>query len=617
MYFIQCLSRSRIRAGIALLITLTLSVTSTTVAFADDTAAVAQVLVIVVEGANGEWVITDKAEAPRVRITRAPGGCSETSVVRKGVPLCKGDHVITGAGVKVKIAFGDPKEKEELTIGAASDVSISSANCGFVCRWLGSWKNRYTNRTPHTSYTNEGTVYEVNAEADGSGELLVYEGKVHVKKIDDAPADPSAATSEPPPDQPPTEPGTVTVVSLQRVTISPDGSPGAPEILTYDELREALAFSSDVEIASHNNPAEAGGNFAKFVNFASIAQRNREFRKARLDSFWRPKEFRPFLDLAKVYNDWGDAEQALGYLSKATALFSGLAVPELWLNRGIALRQIGEYQKALEELDRVISSADPTYAADALNIRGSIFYDRARKLMIASQSEEATAEAATLLQQAQQEYEKGEQQRPTPLALEYLKVNQAQVSKAQGDIQKRRGEYPQAALSYIRAIGNIGVAYGRFDNPKNKVAGLLVARAQAALADAYAGMGDRTNSFDAYKDAEKTYLASIAEAERQNQKFAQAYCGLASLYLILGDDKARDNYDKCVAYNIAALVTETDVPTVKGLRRPNAIQLLAEAGLEPDFVNNGETVENQEPLTGRIKIGTKVKLTLSVPTERE
>ena len=614
MYVIQFFSRPQIRSGIALFITLALSVTFTTVALADDTAAVAQVLVVVVEAPNGEWVITDKAEAPRVTITRAPGGCSETSVVRKGVPLCKGDHVITGAGVKVKIAFGDPKNKEELTIGAASDVMISSANCNLVCRWFGRWKNRYTNRTPHTSYTNEGTVYEVNAERDGSGELVVYEGLVHVKKLDNAPATPDAPEApEPDTEGPPAESDGVSVESLRRVTIASDGTPGDPVRLSYDELREALAFSSDVEIASHNNPAEAGGNFAKFVNFATIAQRHREFRKARLDSFWRPRQFRPFLELAKVYNDWGDAEEALAYMSKATELFSGLAAPELWLNRGIALRQIGQYQEALAQLDRVISN-DSAYAGDALNIRGSIFYDQARKLMIASQTEEATTEAATLLQQADQEYEKARLKRPTQP--EYLAVNQAQVFKAQGDILKRRGEYPQAGLKYVAAIASLGAAYGEIDNPKNKIAGLLVARAYAAMADAEAAMGNSADSFRIYGLAEKTYKASIAEAERQNQKFAQSYCGLASLYLILGDDKARENYDKCVAYNIAALVTETEVPKVVGLRRPTAIQVLAEAGLEPEIVNNGEIVENQEPLTGKIKIGTKVKLTLGVP-ERE
>ena len=615
MYFIQCFRRLRIRSGILLVIALALSVTSTTVALADDSSAVAQVLVVVVEAPNGDWMIADKAEAPRVRITRAPGGCSETTVVRKGVPLCKGDHVITASGVKVKIAFGDPKDKDELTIGAGSDVTISSASCNFVCRWFGSWKNRYTNRTPHTSYTNESTVYEVKAEQDGSGELVVYEGKVHVKKIDNGPAAPSASdSSESTPNGPLTESGGIMVGSLQRVTISPDGTPGAPEVLTEPELREALAFSSDVEIASHNNPAEAGGNFAKFINFDTITKRHRAFRNARVDSFREPKDYRHFLELAKVYNDWGDAEQALTYLSKASELFSGLARADLWLNRGIALRQTGRYEEALAELDRVVSTANSTYAGDALNIRGSIFYDQARKLMIASQTEEATAQAAGLLQQADQEYEKARLRKPTQP--QYLEVNQAQVFKAQGDIHKRRDQYDEAALKYIAAISSLGAAYGEVDNPKNKVAGLLVARAYAALADAHAAMGNSADSFRIYGLAEKTYKASIAEAERQNQKFAQSYCGLASLYLILGDDKARENYDKCVAYNIAALVTETEVPKVLSLRRPNAIQLLAEAGLEPEIVNNGETVENQEPLMGKIKIGTKVKLTLGVP-ERE
>jgi len=608
----QFLSRSRIGFGIVLLLgVIALCAMPTTVALADDTAAVAQVLVIVVE-ADGDWMITDKSEAPQVTITRAPGGCSATSVVRKGVPLCKGDHVITGTGVKVKIAFGDPKDREELTIGPSSDVKISSANCGFICRWFGSWKNSYTNRTPHTSYTNEGTVYEVSAQSDGSGELIVYQGLVHAKKSDDGPDTAGVLeTSKAATDQPLADSGSVPVEGLQRVTIASDGTPGAPVSLTYDELREALAFSSDVEIASHNNPAEAGDTFAKFVNFQTIAVRNRVFRKARVDSFWRPKEFRSFLELAKVYNDWGDAEQALTYLSKATELFPALAIPELWLNKAIALRQIGETQLASDELDRVISNAtDSTYAGDALNIRGTIFSDRARKLMIASQTEEATAEADSLLQQASQEYLNAGSKRPTQP--QYLAVNQAQVFKAQGDIFKRRAQYDQAALMYIAAIASLGAAYGDVDNPKNKVAGYLVARAQAALADAYAAMGQSVKSFETYQKAENTYKASIAEAERQNQKFAQSYCGLASMYLILGDNKARENYDKCVAYNIAALVTEAEVPKVLSLRRPNAIQLLAEAGLEPEIVTDGETVVAQEPLMGKIKIGTKVKLTLTI-----
>jgi hypothetical protein len=573
----------------------------------------AQILAIIVSD-----LVVNKPQGDEVVITRAPeGGCPPVDDIMKGVPLCKGDRLTTARNVKVKIGFGDPMNRDEVTIGSStepSEITIGSANCGLVCQLFCRYANPFVNRRQRVTFANHGTVYEVKGENDGSARLIVYEGRVDVS-TDEQPSSTAAVpgTTEPPP-APTGSAVTVQVDSLSLAVLDAEGNVTEHRPLRPIEVCQKLAASTDTEIAIHATPAESGGNFAKYVNYRTIATRNDKFESARCGSFLEPKYFRHFLDLAKVYNDWGDAEQALRYLSKATEIFGALVEDDLFLNRGIALRQTGEYEKAFADLDRVISNADSPYAGDALNIRGSIFYDQARKLMIASQTDEATTEAAALLQQADEEYEKARLRKPTQP--EYLAVNQAQLSKAQGDIQKRRGQYPEASFSYLRAIAHIGVAYGRVDNPKNKVAGLLVARAYAALADADAAM-NRVDSFEVYGLAEKTFKASIAEAERQNQKFAQSYCGLASLYLILGDDKARENYDKCVAYNIAALVTETDVPKVIGLRRPNAIQLLAEAGLEPEFVNNGETVENQEPLTGKIKIGTKVKLTFASPPERE
>jgi tetratricopeptide (TPR) repeat protein len=577
----------------------------------------AQILAIIVNDS-----VVSKSEGDQVVITRASdGGCPPVTDIMKGVPLCKGDRLTTARNVKVKIGYGNPTNRDEVMMGSStepSEITIGSADCGLVCQLFCWYANPFKNRRQRVTFANHGTVYEVKGEQDGSARLMVYEGRVDVSKDEDQPSSTGSVpeTTDPrPTPQVTVEP--VQVDSLSMAILDAEGNVTEHRPLRPTEVCQKLAPSTATEIALHATPPEAGGNFAKYVNYPLIAARNEAFESARCGSFLEPKYFRNFLDLAKVYNDWGDAEQALKYLAKATAVFSGLVDEDLWLNKGIALRQTGEYEKALTELDRVVSTANSTHAADALNIRGSIFYDRARKLMIASQSEEATTEAEALLEQAQQEYEKGEQQKPTQLALEYLQVNEAQVSKAQGDILKRRGKFGPAASSYIRAIAKIGAAYGRFDNPKNKVAGLLVARAYAALADADAAMGNSADSFQDYGSAERTFKASIAEAERQNQKFAQSYCGLASLYLILGDDKARDNYDKCVAYNILALVKETDVPNVVGLRRPNAIQVLAEAGLEPEFVTNGEKVVNQEPLTGRIKIGTKVKLTLDDARERE
>jgi len=130
----------------------------------DDPTPVAQVLGVIVNNR-----IVEEARAPAVVIVRAPGGCTATEVVRKGLPLCKGDRITTQAQVMLKIAFGDPKDRNEVTIGspaAESEITISSTSCGRVCQWFSSLRNPFTNRTRRVAFTNKSTVYEVVAEDD-------------------------------------------------------------------------------------------------------------------------------------------------------------------------------------------------------------------------------------------------------------------------------------------------------------------------------------------------------------------------------------------------------------------------------------------------------------------
>jgi len=218
---------------------------------------------------------------------------------------------------------------------------------------------------------------------------------------------------------------------------------------------------------------------------------------------------------------------------------------------------------------------------------------------------------------------------------QYVNVNRAQVLKTRADIAQRSGDiargqgkvderdrnYNDAVANYINAIEELGDAYGRNgqNNPNNKIAGLLVARARAALANTYAAMGKTAESFTFYDRAEATYNQAITE----DPAFANAYCGLASLHLIRGNQaEAAANYGKCVTYSAQALVSEVAVPDVTSMRRAAAIQTLAEAGLVPDIVTEGETVGSQVPAVPqqgnppKIKIGAKVKLTLTI-SERE
>jgi predicted component of type VI protein secretion system len=129
---------------------------------------------------------------------------------------------------------------------------------------------------------------------------------------------------------------------------------------------------------------------------------------------------------------------------------------------------------------------------------------------------------------------------------------------------------------------------------------------RAALANSYDALGKTKEADEARTKAETTYVQLIADAEKENQRVALAHCGLAALYLI-SDREARANYDKCAVFNIAQSRTEVDVPYVVGMRRADAIIVLAEAGLEPEVSKDVTVVKSQEPI-GTAKPGAKITL---------
>jgi tetratricopeptide (TPR) repeat protein len=590
----------------------------------------AQILAIIVSES-----VVNKPQPDQVVITRAPeGGCPPVTEIIKGVPLCKGDRLTTARNVKVKIGFGDTKNRDEVTIGSSTDpseITIGSANCGLLCQLFCRYANPFINRRQRVTFANHGTVYEVKGEEDGSASLFVYEGAVDVSSDE-----PTSATT---PNA--TAPGTITppkitAPSLTTMSISADGELGRPQKMSDTEVCDRLASSSAAEIAMHTTPPEVAGNVAKFPNYQNIAERSRTFRITRCDSFLHPEQPLNLETLGYIYNDWGDAEQALEFFDKAASrwrerLTGWTARDRLRINRAVALRQLNRYDDALKELDPMIT--EPEFLAGALNVRGSIYYDKARNELMTDRSEAGVQRARENLDRADQDYQASKAR--SPQQQQYISVNRAQVLKTRADIAQRSGDiargqgrveeqdrnYNDAVANYITAIEELGDAYGRSgqNNPNNKIAGLLVARARAALANTYAAMGKTAESFTFYDRAEATYNQAITE----DPAFANAYCGLASLHLIRGNQaEAAANYGKCVTYSAQALVSEVAVPDVTGMRRAAAIQTLAEAGLVPDIVTDGETVGSQVPAVPqqgnppKIKIGAKVKLTLTI-SERE
>jgi tetratricopeptide (TPR) repeat protein len=580
----------------------------TQVSSQDNPNQVAMIVAVVV----GDKLV-DEATSTDVLITRGSGGCPVDTVARKGLPLCKGDKVKTSSTAGLKLLYGEPREKRELEdlvdVLKDSEIEISSVFCWGLCSWFASLHNRYINRTQHVALTNSSTVYQLDSREDKSATLIVYEGTVEVTKNNDQAAGNAGpvTTAECSSTTPETANNNIAPVvnALFKMTINENGSFGKCQKMTEGDLRDYLRNSSDVEIALHRSPAEIGGNVAKFVNFRNSAEREDAFRLARALSFWDPKDPSNFENLGKVYNDWGDAEQALTLFEKAYGLHDKQWQPseELRINKAIAFRKLSQFALANDEINLVIANAQSKHIGDALNIRGSVFHDQARNKLTFDPSE--LSAVTKLLIDADSDYLQASKKGSTQL--EYIKVNRGLILKSQGDVARRENHYQEAAEYYIQAILELMEAYGKKDNPGNKIASLAVAQTRASLANSYAALGKAKESEEARSNAEKTYIQLIADAEKEHQKVALAHCGLAALYLISERPEARENYDKCAAFNIAQSRIEVDVPYVVGLRRADAITVLAEAGLEPEVSKDLQVVSSQEP-TGLAKPDTKIKL---------
>lgn len=582
---------------------------------------VAQLLAIIVNDGRFERVVDVPTQASDVVVTRGPGGCPPVAEIKKGLPLCAGDQVRTSVNVKLKLLFGDPAERNEVTLAPNSTVTISSISCGSICRWFNSLRSRYTNRIQNVALTNNGTVYEASATGDGSAQIIVYSGQVEITK-------PAAQTEASPESITSSEPTSVStpsasslpilerVDSLFKITINADGTLSPKTKMTQADLCRKLEFTTTAEIAIHNKPADVGGNVANIPNFPNDVDRNDKFGEARCASFWEPDQPQNFETLGMIYNDWGDTQQALEYFDKATSLYrtqnqSWQPREELSINKAIAFRYAGQYDEALAHVEAVLAKRDPDRLGEALNVRGSIFYNQARLVLRGDRTETGDARARELLEKAKADYEAAEGNSNTRQQ-QYIQVNLGQVLKTQGDIAQRERRFEPATQHYVSAIKALMASYGPTENRQNKVAGLLVARARAALADTYAALDNAEKASEFYTLAEATYKTSISDAEKDHQRLAAGYCGLASLYQILGKEKdAQENYEKCVAFNILSLVTDVEVPNVIGLTRPAAIHAMAEAGLEAEFEkeNDGEVVETQQPEAKQIvKTGTKIKI---------
>ncbi len=586
------------------------SVTTARAEAADEPRQIAQVLTLVVDER-----LAEEARPPAVTLTRASAGCGAADVVRKGTPLCKGDKLTLASNVRMVLAFGDPTEGNEYTLGPGSEVTISSVECGTLCRWYARLRSAFTNRTKQVDLSNSGTVYEVIGDPDDSIQLFVYEGEVEVRPVAtptpaptlQAPTGPVATVTPAPTPQAPTKVG-----GLFKAIINPDGTVRTLAKMEKFDLCAKLDFSSEFEITTHRTPSESAGNVAKFVNFPNNADRSDKFKAARCESFWEPGKPESFVTLGKVYNDWGDGPKALAALTKAAELYEARAgqqpPDDFALNKAIALRLAGQRDEAKAAVEAILANPNAPLMAGALNLRGSLDYDEAL-LALGENDPQSRDKAIQLLQSARDFFNRAAPSNSPQV--QYAQTNLGQVLKSIGDIAQREKRYADAVKIYTRAIEQMKVSYGKGkENKENKFAGLTVADARVALANTYTARGDVRQAEQFYERAEETYRQLIKDAEDDNELFADPYCGLASLYKILGKaEDAQKNEERCVAFSTRSMVSETEVPNVVGLPISAAIHALNEAGLLSDVEGEGEIVGEQEPAAKeKAKVGEKVKL---------
>ena len=571
-----------------------------------------------------------EAAATEVNVTRAStpaAGVSEPAKVN--MPLFKNDKLETFAGASVKIVFlsSNAEKRNELTISEKSQVVIGSGYCPWVCKWFADLKDTFQGKTRTVNLDNPGTKYDLEVTAEGEI-LRVYEGTVVVKKLEQAARlDPVSGSpvnvrqgqpslvkishrstnTERAFSKETSLPDEIRVQSLETLLITANKAAPlpTPKKLEEGEVRDGLLWSSKVEIAAHpSKRTDENGVIVRKTEFDDSV-RNDEFIKARFQSIWNKKP-ESFETLALVYKDWGEATKTLTNIDEAKKLYreekkSWTPSDKILYAEAQAYEMMGNFRLARERTNQALAK-NPKSKATADNILATIQYregEQAFKRKNNSLAKQLFGLAASSF--AGLARLGGDVQ---SLAL----ANFAQSVRGLANIAQEEKRYDVALDRYELARKNYQLSYRLQESAFSEKAVADIYREQSRI---YYALGKGETGDQKFKLSEYTYLKTV----ENNKDFGEAYCGLASLYILTEqNDKANENLEKCLAGNPATLTAETEVPNAEGRTKASAIVNFLQVGLVPRFTGEGTFVVSQSIAAGqKVRRGTEVTITLGHP----
>jgi tetratricopeptide (TPR) repeat protein len=593
---------------------------------ADESNIPAQITALVIDGKLQPEADVTKVAVTRAATANAPEGAKSNMV------LYANDKIETFAGASVKLLYWNPtsEKSNELTIREESQVIIGSGYCWRFCQWAADLKDTFYGGYANVRLSNQGTNYDLKVNKDGSATVLVYDGAVLVEKLPTnsaptpvgSPTDTARGPNESQPyyfhdarETPCKEAAESTarcVESLHALELPADTAEPLPTPEKLDEarVREALLWSSHVEIAAHpNNRAEENGQLLRKANYTADEDRDKEFIEARFRSLW-DKQPESYFKLAKVYQDWGENQKTLRFTEVARTLYNqtpGWQEPADFLyTEAEALMRTGNYAKAIEKVD-LAQGRDPQSLARAMDIRGAIIFGEANVDL----KENDLASANQLIDLAQKQFSDGVHNVKDSEYNSMFRTNKALTLKAQGNIAFLEGDFSKAYKQFDLAEEELKFVF-KLKEQSNQ----SFSFGENAVADIYR---DKFRVYSVWKNpradaAEARTILTYQKAIENNVSFAEAHCGLASTYFLANkDDLARKASEACVAYGPTTANSKVEVPSLVGSTKATAAIGFLEAGVVPKFVGVGNIVIGQTFAAGqKVRRGAVVVVQLGL-----
>ncbi len=330
----------------------------------------------------------DAPLAPPDAVVLLRAGTSQ--VVRKGMPLCGGDHITVQGDTVLTMSLAEGDESAaDVTLNAFATVELNNPHSISVRigRMFATLRGFFEARTPVARLGAKGTEFQVEVTESGI-DVVQLEGELEID-----PTGPFATRETtyrpgilpvnfqpvtPPqkkevPRKNPTGPLT-RLTRLQRLVLVPSHG-STPEILPAAEDFVHKVVDENAVAILRSRPPESSRVVAP--TFGSGKERADAYRAARFLTVWTPEKKEAFQSLGNVYSDWGEAQKALrSYYKAGSADVSHRELALYYNNLGNAYRLAGLPKEAEGALNRAIAADE--YFAFPYNGLGDVYLDLAQ-----------------------------------------------------------------------------------------------------------------------------------------------------------------------------------------------------------------------------------------------